>query len=330
MPLETLKALADPTRLQLLLLLGQSELTVQELTEILGMGQSRISRHLKILAEAGLVAVKRQGTWGYYRQGLDNPLFAEIWPALRNRLQANPAQLEFQRRLAAVLEGRRRRSADFFERHARQWDALASRVLPMANYRPALEAALPNCRLLLEVGLGTGGLLPVLRQRAERVVGVDQSQAMLQQASLRLARLQLDGVDLRLGEMTHLPLADAEADAVVLNMVLHHAPQPERVFRELARVVAPGGRVLVADLQRHEQEWVREDIADQWLGFEQAELRGWLESSGLEFEEYLPIAGTPGEASVFLLRARVPGAMNLGRPRRLTSTTRSTTDHEQR
>lgn len=306
MPLETLKALADPTRLQLLLLLEQTELTVQELTEVLDMGQSRISRHLKILAEAGLVAVKRQGTWGYYRQSQENQLFAEIWRPLQSRLQVAPVQFEYRRRLAAVLDGRRRRSADFFERHARQWDALSSRVLPLANYLPALEAALSPCRVLLEVGLGTGGLLPLLRQRAERVVGVDQSQAMLQQASLRLAQLQLQGVDLRLGEMTHLPLADAEADGAVLNMVLHHAPQPEAVFRELARVVAPGGRVLVADLQRHEQEWVREDIADQWLGFEQAELLVWLETSGLEFEEYRSIAGNPGEAAVFLLMARVP------------------------
>lgn len=307
MTLETLKALADPTRLQLLLLLGQTELTVQELTEILEMGQSRISHHLKILAEAGLVAVKRQGTWGYYRQSQDNLLFGEIWPSLQNRLQAAPLQQEFRRRLAAVLDGRRRRSAEFFERHARQWDALSGRVLPLANYLPALETAIPHCRVLLEVGLGTGGLLPVLRQRAEQVVGVDQSQAMLQQAATRLAELKLDGVELRLGEMTHLPLADSETDGVVLNMVLHHAPSPVGVFRELARVVAPGGRILVADLQRHEQEWVRDEIADQWLGFEPAELRGWLESSGLEFEEYLPIAGNPGEAAVFLLMARVPG-----------------------
>lgn len=306
MPLDTLKALADPTRLQLLLLLGQTELTVQELTEILGMGQSRISRHLKILAEAGLVAVKRQGTWGYYRQSQDNLLFAEIWPPLQHRLQTAPAQLEYRRRLAAVLDGRRRRSVNFFERHARQWDALSGRVLPLAPYLPALEAALPQGRVLLEVGFGTGGLLPALRQRAERVVGVDQSPAMLQQAADRLAELQLDGVDLRLGEMTHLPLADAEAGGAVLNMVLHHAPTPVAVFRELARVVAPGGGILVADLQRHEQEWVREDIADQWLGFEQAELLAWLQASGLEFEEYLPIAGNPGEAAVFLLKAQVP------------------------
>lgn len=307
MPLDTLKALADPTRLQLLVLLGQAELTVQELTDILAMGQSRISRHLKILAEVGLVAVKRQGTWGYYRQCLDNPLFAEIWPALLSSLQAAPEQLEYRRRLAAVLEGRRRRSADFFDRHARQWDALSGRVLPLASYHATLEAALPRCQRLLEVGLGTGGLLPLLRRRAQQVVGVDQSPAMLQQAAQRVAELNLHGIDLRLGEMTHLPLADGEAQGAVLNMVLHHAPQPVAVFRELARVVASGGRVLVADLQRHDQEWVRQEIADQWLGFERLELQAWLQLSGLEFEEYIPIAGNPGEAAVFLLIARVSG-----------------------
>lgn len=307
MPLEILKALADPTRLQLLVLLGQAELTVQELTEILAMGQSRISRHLKILAKVGLVAVKRQGTWGYYRQSLDNPLFAEIWPALLGALQAASEQREYRRRLAGVLEQRRRRSADFFDRHARQWDALSGRVLPLADYHATLEAALPRCRQLLEIGLGTGGLLPLLRRRAQQVVGVDQSPAMLQQAAQRVAEMHLDGIDLRLGEMTHLPLADSEVQGAVLNMVLHHAPQPLAVFRELARVVAPGGRVLVADLQRHDQEWVRQEIADQWLGFESSELQAWLQMSGLEFEQYIPIAGNPGETAVFLLIARVSG-----------------------
>ena len=180
-------------------------------------------------------------------------------------------------------------------------------MLPLASYHATLEAALPPCQRLLEVGLGTGGLLPLLRRRAQQVVGVDQSPAMLQQAAQRVAELNLHGIDLRLGEMTHLPLADGEAQGAVLNMVLHHAPQPVAVFRELARVVAPGGRVLVADLQRHDQEWVREEIADQWLGFERLELQDWLQRSGLEFEEYIPIVGNPGEAAVFLLIARVSG-----------------------
>jgi DNA-binding transcriptional ArsR family regulator/precorrin-6B methylase 2 len=307
MPLDTLKALADPTRLQLLLLLGQAELTVQELTDILSMGQSRISRHLKILAEAGLVAVKRQGTWGYYRQSQDHPLFAQLWPPLLAELQRAAEQRELQRRLAVVLEGRRRRSADFFERHARQWDALSDRLLPLADYLPGLAAALPETAVLLEVGFGTGGLLPLLRRRSPRVIGVDQSPAMLQQAAQRLNELGLEGVELRLGEMTHLPLADGEAGGAVLNMVLHHAPQPAAVLRELARVVAPGGRILLADLQRHDQEWVREEIADQWLGFEETELKEWLQKSGLQLESYRPIAGKPGEAAVFLLVARVGG-----------------------
>ncbi len=307
MPLETLKALADPTRLQLLLLLAEAELTVQELTEILGMGQSRISRHLKILADAGLVKVKRQGTWGYYRQSLEQPLFQKLWPPLQEALQAEAASAEHRRRLAAVLDLRRRRSAEFFERHAGQWDALSGRMLPLPDYRSELETLLSPATCLLEVGLGTGGLLSLLRQRASRLVGVDQSQAMLQQAARRIADAGLDGIDLRLGEMAHLPLADGEVEGAILNMVLHHAPQPEAVFRELRRVVRPGGWVLVADLQRHEQEWVREEIADQWLGFDEAELNSWLQQVGLQPQIYRPIAGQPGESPVFLLLARIPG-----------------------
>ncbi len=296
---ETLKALADPTRLRLLGLLARGEFTVQELTEMLGMGQSRISRHLKILADVGIVSVKRQGTWGYYRQSDENGCFREIWPALEPRLDEIPERRADLDALARVFEARRLRSREFFERHAEQWDRLSGEILPSAPYLERLVASVPQSTSLLEVGVGTGSLLPHLASRAKRVVGVDHSPAMLDQA-----RTRSPVVDLRLGEMSHLPLGDAEVETVVLNMVFHHAEEPTRVLAEIARVLVSGGTLVIADLARHEKEWARERMADQWLGFDREELSEWLAGSGFEVETFSEVKGRGGELDVFILRAR--------------------------
>jgi ArsR family transcriptional regulator len=302
--LETLKALADPTRLRLIALLAHGEFTVQELTAMLEMGQSRISRHLKILSDAGILTVKRQGTWGYYALGDGNHFFRELWPALERRSEGLPERGSDREGLARILEDRRRRSQEFFDRHARQWDRLAREVLPAADYREELMAAVPSSSLLLEVGVGTGALLSALRRKSEHVVGVDHSPAMLEQARLRGEREGLTGVDLRLGEMTHLPLPDKGVETAVLNMVLHHAPQPPQVFSEIARVLVPGGTLLVADLVRHEVEWARERMADQWLGFDRDELSSWLEGTGFRVVDFRIVEGVGSELKVFVLTAR--------------------------
>jgi SAM-dependent methyltransferase len=302
--LETLKALADATRLRLVAVLSCGEFTVRELTAVLAMGQSRISRHLKILVEAQILSVKRQGTWGYYRLEKENPFFRSIWPSLAQELEAAPGRQEDLEAVAGILDSRRRRSREFFEQHARQWDALAEELLPVPEYRKILLREVPSCELLLEVGVGTGRLLGALQEKVSRVVGVDHSAAMLELARGRVREEGLSEVDLRLGEMTHLPLTDGEAACVLLNMVLHHAAQPEVVLVEIGRVLAPDGTLLVADLQRHEQEWVREKMADQWLGFDQGEMASWLSAAGFSLERFLEIPGTAGERGVFVLVAR--------------------------
>ncbi len=297
--LDILKALADPTRLRLMGLLARGEFTVQELTEMLGMGQSRISRHLKILGDAGIVSVKRQGTWGYYRQSDSNACFREIWPTLESRLDEIPDRRSDLDALARVFEARRRRSREFFERHARQWDRLSGEILPSAPYLERLLEAVPQCASLLEVGVGTGALLPALLGKAKRVVGVDHSPAMLEEA-----RGRCPDVDLRLGEMSHLPLCDEEVETVLLNMVFHHAEEPARVLSEIARVLAPGGTLIIADLARHEKEWARERMADQWLGFDREELSGWLAGSGFELETFSELKGRGEALDVIILKAR--------------------------
>ncbi len=278
--LELFKALADPTRLRLLAILFRGEFTVQELTSILRQGQSRVSWHLKILLEVGVVSVKRQGTWGYYRLSSDNPLFVALRPVLESRFETLPQHQSDLAGTARVLGERRRKSFDFFDRHARQWDQLVQDVLPVADYQELLLHRIPGDAGVLEVGVGTGRLLASLGAKCERVIGVDHSPAMLEEARQKVRDEALAQVDLRLGEMTHLPLGDGEVGCVVANMVFHHAADPLAVLREFLRVLDDSGVLVVADLRRHEQEWVREQLADQWLGFDPDELRDWLRQSG--------------------------------------------------
>lgn len=302
--IDLFKALADPCRLRLVAVLLRGEFTVQELTRIMGMGQSRISRHLKILTEAGVLSVKRQGTWSYYRAGDENVFFGAMLPAFERELDKLPERREDLAALALALEERRRRSLDFFDRHARQWDSLSRTLLPVPEYLERLLALVPEVSTLLEIGVGTGALLPGLAGRAKEVIGVDHSPAMLEEARRRLSADGETGIGLRLGEMTHLPLSDGGAGCVVANMVLHHAADPLAVLREACRVLQPDGTLVLADLARHEREWAREQLADQWLGFEEDELQGWLKTAGFGRVEVERVAAAKGEEDVLLVRAR--------------------------
>ena len=299
--LETFKALADPCRLRLTAVLLAGEFTVQELTRIMGMGQSRISRHLKILSEAGVLTVKRQGTWSYYRVGEGSGFFAAIRPAFEHEMKALPQRPQDLAAVAEILEERRRRSQEFFDRHARQWDDLARTLLPVPEYRQRLMELVPEGAAVLEIGVGTGGLLTELAARAGQVIGVDHSPAMLEEARRRLAAAGAGGIELRLGEMSHLPLPDASVACVVANMVLHHAAEPPAVLAEIRRVLAPGGVLLLADLARHEREAAREQLADQWLGFDVAELTGWLGTAGFIDVIFERIAAGAGQENVLLV-----------------------------
>lgn len=305
--LETFKALADPCRLRLTAILLSGEYTVQELTLIMGMGQSRVSRHLKILAEAGVLMVKRQGTWSYFRVGEGNRFFATIRTAFEREMQALPERGSDLAAVAVVLEERRRRSQEFFDRHACQWDDLARTLLPVPEYRQRLLELVPQGAAVLEIGTGTGGLLPELAARCSKVIGVDHSPAMLEEAQRRLVDGGVNGVELRLGEMSHLPLPDASVDCVVASMVLHHAADPAPVLAEIRRVLTPGGILLLADLARHERESAREQLADQWLGFEELELQSWLKLAGFTTVNIEQIAAGDGQETVLLVRGGTEG-----------------------
>jgi ubiquinone/menaquinone biosynthesis C-methylase UbiE len=301
--LNVFKALADGTRLRLVAVLSQGEFTVQELTSVLKMGQSRVSRHLKILSEAGIISVKRQGTWAYYRLQGSSEFFLQLLPLLPPSFAALDHFAEDLAQVSAILDRRRRRSLEFFDEHARQWDRFTRNLLPVPDYLEIVLGEIPQCDLLLEVGVGTGNVLSSLRAKASRIIGVDHSVAMLDQARDRIRREGLADIEFRLGEMSHLPIGDGEVDCLLLNMVLHHAGEPERIFSEVVRVLSPGGVLVIADLQRHEQDWVRDRLADQWLGFESEELSRWLQAAGLVWQRYIPVAGEAKQQAVFILSA---------------------------
>jgi DNA-binding transcriptional ArsR family regulator/protein-L-isoaspartate O-methyltransferase len=301
--LDTFKALADVTRLRLVGVLSKGEFTVQELTTVLAMGQSRVSRHLKILSDAGILSVKRQGTWAYYRLKGDNKFFLDIWPVMELLLDSLAQRGRDLERVSEILESRRRRSLEFFDRHARQWDDFTRNLLSVPSYLEALLNQIPPCRMIVEVGVGTGNVLSALSRKAPRIVGVDHSPAMLDEARSRVCQDGLPGVEFRLGEMSHLPVGDNEVDCLLLNMVLHHAALPERVFQEACRILGPSGRLVIADLQRHDQDWVRDKLADQWLGFERTELEGWLAGAGFSCVRFVPVSGAGGQQDVFILAA---------------------------
>ncbi|WP_303720502.1 metalloregulator ArsR/SmtB family transcription factor [Malonomonas rubra] len=295
------KALADQTRLRLLAILQLGEFTVQELVDILQMGQSRISRHLKVLLDAGVVQVKREGTWAYYQLQPTNGLFLDLLPHLEKRWSGLAEYARDRTALVKILSARRQRSREFFDRHARQWDQMARDLLPTADYLSQLLVLIPDCVKLLEVGVGTGSLMAAVADRAERLVGVDHSPSMLEAA--REATAVFSHIELKLGQMEALPQESDSVDVVLLNMVLHHASDPAAVIRELARVLHSGGRLLLCDLQRHDKEWVRDELADQWLGFTVQDLSVWCSEAGFEQVVTEIIGGRTDEWPVVILTA---------------------------
>ncbi|PLX78978.1 MAG: ArsR family transcriptional regulator [Desulfuromonas sp.] len=299
--LQVFKALADPTRLRLLALLTHGELSVQDITTALDMGQSRISRHLKILFQAELISQQKQGTWSYYRLHVGQELFARIWPLLREKFDHDPLYREDASNLVRLLESRRQQSREFFDQHARRWDELSSNLLPTSDYLTELRRRIGSPTSLLEIGVGTGALLQELAGDISRLIGIDQSAAMLEEARSRLEKAGIRHADLRLGDMENLLLGDIQVDTIVLNMVLHHAEQPLLVLKKMVQALRPGGMLVIADYLEHKHDWVRQALADVWLGFTTDTLLAWLDEVGLQQLEAEVTAQDSKKQSVVLV-----------------------------
>ena len=263
-----LKAIAEPTRLRLLVLLSSGELNVKDLTGILGQSQPRISRHLKLLAEAGLVERAPEGSWVYFRlaEGADGGALARLVLAGIDR--SDPVLVRDRRRADALRQERERAAQAYFAAHAGQWDSIRALHVAEADVESAVAEALgPGpFKLFADLGTGTGRMLELFRERYRRGLGIDLSPAMLAYARAKLEGAELRHAQVRQGDIYDLPLADQSADAAVMHQVLHFLSDPQRAVREAARVLAPGGRLLIVDFAPHELEFLRDEFAHERLG----------------------------------------------------------------
>jgi ArsR family transcriptional regulator len=277
------KTLADPTRVRILALLDREELAVQELMDVLGMAQSRVSRHLGILREAGLLRDRREGTYVFYRfQPPRDRAWRDAWELARRELASDPVSERDAAALLRVVEARASRIKSFFDSVGPEWDALRRVFNDDALRARAIARLAPRELVVCDVGTGTGVLAKELARLGMRVVAVDPAPRRLEAARAALQKEGLEGVELRAGEAQALPLADGEVDAAFAHMVLHYVPQPAEAIREMARVVRPGGRVVLADFVQHEAEWMREELGVVWLGFAPAQVESWFRTVGLE------------------------------------------------
>ena len=276
------KTLADPTRVRILALLEREELAVQELMAVLGMAQSRVSRHLAILREAGLLRDRRDGTFVYYRfpAPREGP-WRDAWELARRERRGDPAADRDAAALAGVLAARDARTRSWFDSVGPEWDALRKVFNDDALRARAIARLVPPGLCVCDVGTGTGVLALELARLGVRVVAVDHSQRMLDAARAKLAAEGIESVELRRGDAADLPLDDACVDGAFAHMVLHYLPSPADALCEMARIVKPGGVVVVVDFVEHDREWMREELGVQWLGFPLEEVRAWLERAGL-------------------------------------------------
>jgi ubiquinone/menaquinone biosynthesis C-methylase UbiE len=282
--LAALRAVAEPTRLRLLVLCSRGELTVSELAQILGQSQPRVSRHLKLLCEAGLLDRFREGSWVFYRVsagGSASVLAGHLVAACNER--EPPVALDLQR-LAAIKRQRADRAAAYFRENAPHWDRIRSLYVDEREVEAALTeivvAAAP--RDLLDIGTGTGRVVEVLAPRVGSALGIDQSREMLAVARVNLEHAGTSNGMVRLGDMYQLPLPDASFDAVVIHQVLHYADRPAAVIAEAARVLRPGGVLVLVDFAPHVLEFLRDEHAHHRLGFADAEVAEWCREAGLD------------------------------------------------
>ncbi len=308
--LTALKAAAEPTRLRLLALCAHADLTVSDLTQILGQSQPRISRHLKLLSEAGLLDRMREGNWVYYRLARRG-VGAELGRTLVDALPQDDAQINLDlERLDAIKRARAAKAEAYFRRNAAKWDEIHSLYVAEEKVEQVLMDLLSGSRVgdLLDVGTGTGRILELLAPQAEHAIGLDQSREMLAVARANLDKAGLRHCELRQGDMYQLPLPPRSVDAVTFHQVLHFGETPAAAIAEAARVLRPGGRLLVADFAAHAIEDLRDTHAHQWLGFRDGDVRDWFLAAGLAPGEPVTLPGDP--LTVVVWSAEQPATIN--------------------
>src|SRR5215207_4150119 len=303
---DQLTTLSDPTRSRLLHILQGRELTVTELCSVLQLPQSTVSRHLKILSDDGWVSSRADGTSRYYRlEAALEPAAEQLWTIVRDQVAETSAGREDARRVERVVSERRSRSQEFFSSVAGQWDAVRHELFGDRSPLVGMLALVDPDADVADLGCGTGSLTATLAPFVRRVIGVDASAPML-----AAARRRLDGatnVDLRQGELETVPIENAHVDAAVMSLVLHYIAEPAKALGEAARVLRPGGRLIVVDMMPHDREEYRQQMGHVWQGFSAEQMTEWLSAAGFARVRYtpLPVDANANGPALFVVAADV-------------------------
>ncbi len=304
-----LKALADPTRERIVLLLRNYELSVNEICNVLGMGQSRVSRHLKILLDADVLDCRREGLSAYYSLvsgGRGLQCLTALFPFMyQESIEAD------RRRAEAMLVQRGERTREFFNDIAPRWDDLKKKIFGDFDSNAFIADLLHDidCKTIVDLGCGTGDLINTIIERnlfSGDIIGVDNSPAMIELASRRFSESRKKP-ELRIGSIEHLPLRDNEADCALLNCVLHHSPNPRETLCEINRALKPGTTLVLVDFDRHDMAGFSKDYGDLWLGFDKKSLCRWLHAGGFEVRRYDAVSIGSNMALHILLSEKMRG-----------------------
>ena len=306
--LDIFRALADATRLRILALLRTMELSVGELAQVLGQSQPRVSRHVKILCDAGIAERRKEGSWVFVALGSGvtvGPVIGALdqWAAI----EPDHWAVADAARLAAVRADRAASAASWFEANAGQWDAIRSLHIAESEVEAAISAVLGDAPIgqLIDIGTGTGRMLELFAGRAEQALGIDRSSEMLRLARAKLSERGLANAELRQADLYALPLGDGAAEVAIVHHVLHFAQQPGAAIAEAARVLTPGGRLLIADFAAHDREELRSKDGHTRLGFADDQMATWFAAAGLAPARIETLGG--GELTVKLWLARKVG-----------------------
>ena len=315
--LKQLKAAAEETRLRILAICAYAELTVTELTHILGQSQPRVSRHLKLLCDAGLLNRSREGAWVFYRRAENvEQRSNDLVISILSRVPENDPQFcRDMRRLAEVRKNRRAAAEVYFRENAAEWDRLRSLHVDEAKVEQRMLSLVSGERRqsIIDIGTGTGRILELFGQRMARGVGVDLSHEMLALARTRMDEAGLSTCQVRHGDMYQLPLEDESFDIATLHLVLHYADDPAAVIQEAARVMTANARLIIVDYAPHELEELRNEHAHRRLGFSDSKVRELLVASGLQLSAIDTLPGDPLTLKIWVgtkTEARVPALPN--------------------